>query len=99
MLSAKQGNHCNDFFKRPWYDAVLYRGLNPGPPALEAITLPQFELKDTIIVIIIVVVSIVIISIIVPIVVHYHYQSQSGSKLLFKIKYKIRGKHNIQMKL
>jgi len=75
MLSAKQGNHCNNFFKRPWYEAVLYRGLNPGPPVLEAITLPQFELKDTIIVIIIVVVSIVIISIIVPIVVHYHYQS------------------------
>mgnify|MGYP000473512666 CR=1 FL=1 len=23
-----------------WYDAVLYRGLNPGPPALKASTLP-----------------------------------------------------------
>ena len=28
------------FLLRLWYDAVLVRGLNPGPPALEASTLP-----------------------------------------------------------
>ena len=40
MFSAKQGNHWYHFFKHLWYDEVLYRGLNPGPPALEASTLP-----------------------------------------------------------
>ena len=28
------------FFVRLWYDTVLDLGLNPGPPALEASTLP-----------------------------------------------------------
>ena len=28
------------FLKRLWYDAVLEWGLNPGPPALDASTLP-----------------------------------------------------------
>ena len=28
------------FLQRLWYDAVLDWGLNPGPPALEASTLP-----------------------------------------------------------
>ena len=28
------------FLLRLWYDAVLDWGLNPGPPALEASTLP-----------------------------------------------------------
>ena len=38
MLSAKQ---CNYWYHRLWYDdAVLDWGLNPGPPALDASTLP-----------------------------------------------------------
>ena len=41
MFSAKQGNYLVPFLKRLWYDAVLDWGLNPGPPALEASTLPQ----------------------------------------------------------
>ena len=36
MLSATQGNHWYHF----WYDAVLDWGLNPGPSAIEASTLP-----------------------------------------------------------
>ena len=36
MFSAKQGN----YLVRIWYDAVLDWGLNPGPPALDASTLP-----------------------------------------------------------
>ena len=36
MFSAKQGHYWNLFR----YDAVLDWGLNPGPPALEASTLP-----------------------------------------------------------
>ena len=35
MFSAKQGNYLVRL-----YDAVLDWGLNPGPPALEASTLP-----------------------------------------------------------
>ena len=35
MFSAKQGNYWYHF-----YNAVLDWGLNPGPPALEASTLP-----------------------------------------------------------
>ena len=38
MLSAKQGNYWYHF--RLWYDAVLDWGLNSGPLALEASTLP-----------------------------------------------------------
>ena len=37
MFSALQGNY---WYQRLWYDAVLDWGLNPGPPALEASTLP-----------------------------------------------------------
>ena len=40
MLSAKQGNYLVPFLLRLWYDAVLVRGLNPGPSAHEASTLP-----------------------------------------------------------
>ena len=40
MFSAKQGNYRYHFLKRLWYDAVLGWGLNPGPPALEASTIP-----------------------------------------------------------
>ena len=36
MLSAKQANYWYHF----WYEAVLDWGLNPGPPALDASTLP-----------------------------------------------------------
>ena len=36
MFSAKQGNYWYHFL----YDAVLDWGLNPGPPALEASTIP-----------------------------------------------------------
>ena len=28
------------FVLRIWYDAVIVGGMNPGPPALQAITLP-----------------------------------------------------------
>ena len=38
MLSVKQGNYW--FLLRLWYDAFLVGGLNPGPPALEASTIP-----------------------------------------------------------
>ena len=38
MLSAKQGNYWYHFYL--WYDAFLVGRLNPGPPALEASTLP-----------------------------------------------------------
>ena len=40
MLSAKQGNYLVPFLLRLWYDAVLIGGLNPGPSAHEASTLP-----------------------------------------------------------
>ena len=40
MSSAKQGNYLVPFLKRLWYDAVLDWGLNLGPPALEASTIP-----------------------------------------------------------
>ena len=40
MFSAKQGNYLVPFLYRLWYDAVLDWGLNPGPPALEASTIP-----------------------------------------------------------
>ena len=40
MLSAKQGNYCYHSYNVFWYDAVLDWGLNPGPPAFEASTLP-----------------------------------------------------------
>ena len=45
MFSAKQGHYWYYFYNvfgmmRLWYDAVLDWGLNPGPPALEASTLP-----------------------------------------------------------
>ena len=40
MFSAKQGNYLVLFLQRLWYDAVLDWGLNPGPPALDANTLP-----------------------------------------------------------
>ena len=36
MFSAKQGHYWYHF----WYDAVLDWGLNPGPPVLEASTIP-----------------------------------------------------------
>ena len=39
MLSAKQGT-TGTIFITVWYDAVLDWGLNPGPPALEASTIP-----------------------------------------------------------
>ena len=39
MLSAKQGNYWYHFYN-VLYDAVLDWGLNPGPPALNASTLP-----------------------------------------------------------
>ena len=38
MFSAKQGHYWYHFYNV--YDAVLDWGLNPGPPALEASTLP-----------------------------------------------------------
>ena len=31
---------CQTFLQRLWYDSVLDWGLNPGPPALDASTLP-----------------------------------------------------------
>ena len=37
MMSAKL---LVPFLVRLWYDAVLDWGLNPGPPALDASTLP-----------------------------------------------------------
>ena len=40
MFSAKHGHYWYHFFFRLWYDAVLDWGLNPGPPALEASTIP-----------------------------------------------------------
>ena len=47
MLSAKQGNYWYQtrepllpFIYCLWYDVVLDWRLNPGPPALEATTLP-----------------------------------------------------------
>ena len=41
MLSAKQGNYWYHFYKvLVWYDAVLDWELNPGPPALDASTIP-----------------------------------------------------------
>ena len=42
MLSAKQENYWYHFYNvlTLWYDAVLDWGLNPGPPALEASTIP-----------------------------------------------------------
>ena len=40
MFSAKQGHYWYHFYNVFWYDAVLDWGLNPGPPALEASTLP-----------------------------------------------------------
>ena len=39
MLSAKQVNYLVPFLCL-WYDAVLDWGLNPGPPALKASTIP-----------------------------------------------------------
>ena len=39
MLSANQGYYWYHLL-RLWYDAVLDWGLNPGPPALDASTLP-----------------------------------------------------------
>ena len=36
MFSAKQGYYLYSL----WYEAVLDWGLNPGPPALNATTLP-----------------------------------------------------------
>ena len=38
MLSAKQGNHWYQV-QHLWYDAIRYRGLNFGPPALGTSTL------------------------------------------------------------
>ena len=40
MSSAKQGNYWYHCYNVLTYDAVLDWGLNPGPPALEASTLP-----------------------------------------------------------
>ena len=40
MLSAKQGNYLVPSLYHLWYDEVLDWGLNPGPPALDASTLP-----------------------------------------------------------
>ena len=42
MFNVKQGNYWYHFYNLIylWYDAVLDWGLNPGPPALEANTLP-----------------------------------------------------------
>ena len=40
MFSAKQGNYLVPFYNVFGYDAVLDWGLNPGPPALDASTLP-----------------------------------------------------------
>ena len=40
MFSAKQGHYWYHFYNRLWYDAAHDCGLNPGPPALEASTLP-----------------------------------------------------------
>ena len=40
MFSAKKGHYWYHFLLYLWYDAVLDWGLNPGPPALEASTLP-----------------------------------------------------------
>ena len=39
MFSAKQGNYWYHFYN-VLYDTVLDWGLNPGPPALNASTLP-----------------------------------------------------------
>ena len=39
MLSAKQGKYWYHFYN-VWYDAILDWGLNPGPTALEASTIP-----------------------------------------------------------
>ena len=39
LILEKQGHYWYHL-KRLWYDAVLDWGLNPGPPALEASTLP-----------------------------------------------------------
>ena len=40
MLSAKQGILLVPLLQRLWYDAALDWRLNPGPPALEASTIP-----------------------------------------------------------
>ena len=40
MLNAKQRNYWYHCLLHLWYDAVLDWGLNPGPPALDASTLP-----------------------------------------------------------
>ena len=40
MLSAKTRELLVPFLLRLWYDAVLDWGLNPGPSALDASTLP-----------------------------------------------------------
>ena len=41
MISAKQGHYWYHFYQRLWYDAVLDWGMNPGPPAPDASTLPD----------------------------------------------------------
>ena len=40
LFSAKQGNYLVPILLPLWYDAVLDWGLNPGPPTLDANTLP-----------------------------------------------------------
>ena len=40
LFSAKQGNYLVPILLPLWYGAVLDWGLNPGPPALDASTLP-----------------------------------------------------------
>ena len=40
MFSAKQGNYWYHFYNVFGMTTVLDSGLNPGPPALEASTLP-----------------------------------------------------------
>ena len=37
LLNVKQGHY---WYQRLWYNAVLDWGLKPGPPALEASTIP-----------------------------------------------------------
>ena len=40
ILSITLLSYLNSFLLRLWYDAVLDCGLNPGPPALDASTIP-----------------------------------------------------------
>ena len=48
LLLNKGTNALVAIFRCLWYDAALYRGLNPEPPALEASTLQLSYQGDTI---------------------------------------------------